>query len=315
MYDRILVPLDGSKASEAALVFVERLDSQHVRLLRVEQNEPMPVSPFMTGIYLDWNLPNPQQIREELESIAERLRSTGRTVETEVRFGDAAEEIIASAEDADLVVMTTHGRGAAGRLIFGSTADRVARHGSVPTLLIRSGDDPIEVAAPVRVVVPLDGSELAEQALAEAEKLARVLNVPIHLARAVGADEVRATVRAELASANPDAAQEAAVYERARLKPEREAAEYLEAKAAALREAGLATEIEVLKGTPAFVLSWMINADDVVVMTTHGRGGYRRWMIGSVAEKLVREAAAPVLLVRDQTGSARESTTDSRSSL
>lgn len=310
MYDRILVPLDGSEASKAALVFVEQLTSKSIRLLQVEQHESMPISPLMMGIYVDWEDPNPEQPRDELESMADRLRNQGWTVEVEIRSGDAAEEIIASAEDADLVVMTTHGRGAAGRLIFGSTADRVARHGTTPTLLLRVGADPIESVALRRVVVPLDGSELAEQALPEAEKLARILKMPIHLARAVGADEVMATVRAELAATKPELSQEADVYERARQKPEREAAEYLATHATALQEAGLTAEIEILKGTPAFALLWMIRSDDVIVMTTHGLGGYQRWMIGSVAEKLVREAAAPVLLVRDTRNTDRKSATE-----
>lgn len=315
MYDRILVALDGSETSEEALVFVEHLASQRVRLLRVEMNEHMPVSPFMTGIYLDWEVPNPEGTRNELEAIAERLRNRGWTVEVEVRIGDATEEIIASAEDADLVVMTTQGRGAAGRVIFGSTADRVARHGTTPTLLLRVGSDPIEQVDPSRVVVPLDGSELAEQALPEAERLARVLGVPLHLVRAVGADELLATVRAELAATEPEPSQEAEVYERARQKPERQAVEYLASHATALREAGFTVEIEILKGTPAFVLLWMLKPDDVVVMTTHGLGGYQRWVIGSVAEKLVREAVAPVLLVRDIRSTDRKPATESRSSV
>lgn len=313
MYERILVPLDGSGAAEAALAFTEHLRSQTIRLLRVEPNDLLLIPPSVTGVGPDWEDRFTERVRGELEPVAESLRNGGRTVEVEVRSGDAAEEIIASAEDADLVVMTTHGRGAAGRVIFGSTADRVARHGTTPTLLIRRGADADGPVTPGRVVVALDGSELAEQALPEAEKLARVLDVPIHLVRAVGADDVLATVRGDRGSATADSGQEEDAYERARLETERQATEYLEDRARGLRDASLTTEVELLKGTPAFVLLWMIQPDDVVVMTTHGLGGYRRWMIGSVAEKLVREAAGPVLLVRDGAGAAGEST-PSRSS-
>ncbi len=310
MYERILVPLDGSDASEAALVLVEHLVSKSVRLLRVEPNDLLLIPPSVTGVQPGWEDRFSARVRGELELVAERFRSGGRTVEVEVRSGDPAEEIIASAEDADLVVMTTHGRGAAGRLIFGSTADRVARHGTTPTLLIRRGADANGPVTPARVVVPLDGSELAERALAEAEKLAVILNVPMHLVRAVGADDVLATVHGDVAGTSADPSRQDDAYERARLETERQAVEYLEDRAKGPRDSGLATEIELLKGTPAFVLLWMIQPDDVVVMTTHGLGGYRRWMIGSVAEKLVREAAGPVLLVRDGAGSARESTSE-----
>lgn len=312
MYDRILVPLDGSDASEEALAFVRHLASQRIRLLRVESNDLLLIPPSVTGVEPDWNERFTERVRSELEVVAERLRNEGLTVEVEVRSGDAAEEIIASAADANLVVMTTHGRGAAGRLIFGSTADRVARHGTTPTLLIRRGAHESGPVTPGRVVVPLDGSQLAERALPEAEKLARILDAPIHLVRVVSADDVLATVRGDRGAANADSTQQDDAYERARLETERQAAEYLDNRAKGPRDAGLTTELEVLKGTPAFVLLWMIQPGDVVVMTTHGRGGYRRWMIGSVAEKLVREAAGPVLLVREGAGSARGATNPSR---
>jgi len=298
MYDRILVPLDGSEASEAALVFTERLACRTICLLRVEPNDHLLVPPSLTGVEPDWEERYAEQIREALESVAERLRNQRRTVDVEVRFGDAAEAIIASAKSADLIVMTTHGRGAAGRLIFGSTADRVARYGTTPTLLIRRGAHHVEPTAPVRVVVPLDGSGLAERALPEAERLAGVLDLPLHLVRAVGADEILLTVRAQSRSGRVDPSAMDDDYERARHETEQAAEAYLASKADGIRDRAVSTEL--LKGTPAFVLLWAIKADDVVAMATHGLGGYRRWMIGSVADKLVREAAAPVLLVRDQ---------------
>lgn len=297
MYDRILVPLDGSEASEVALRFVRHLTCRSVRLLRVE--------PPIIGVEPAVRDRFAARVRHELEGVMGQLQELGKAgeIELEVRFGDASEEIIASAADADLVAMATHGRGAAGRLIFGSTADRVARHGTTPTLLIRhevAEDGPI---TPNRVMVPLDGSELAEVALPEAEKLAMVLDAPILLVRAVGVDDVLATIRADRARAGDltRASEGDDDYEAARLKTERTAAEYLDTTAAALRERGLTIATDVLKGTPAFVLLWKIEATDVVVMTTRGLGGYRRWLLGGVTEKLVREAAGPILLVRGKT--------------
>ena len=314
MYERILVPLDGSEASEEALGIVRELASQRIRLLRVESNDPLLIPPSVSGVEPGWKERFTERVRGELEVVAERLRNEGLAVEVEVRSGDAAEEIIASAADADLVVMSTHGRGAAGRLIFGSTADRVARHGTTPTMLIRRGASDDGPVTPSRVVVPLDGSELAEQALPEAEKLAGTLGLPIHLVRAVSADDVLATVRGHGAVAGAGLSQQDDAYEQARLETEGRAADYLEDQANGLRDAGLPADVELLKGTPAFVLLWMVQPTDVVVMTTHGRGGYRRWVIGSVAEKLVREAAGPILLVRGGAGSERETTTGNTAS-
>jgi nucleotide-binding universal stress UspA family protein len=87
-------------------------------------------------------------------------------------------------------------------------------------------------------------------------------------------------------------------YARSRNRREAEATAYLEGIAEQLRARGLTVKTEVHVGAPALVLLGELRADDVAVMTTHGRGGVRRWLLGSVAEKLVREAAAPILLVR-----------------
>lgn len=299
MYRRILVPLDGSDASRAALDFAEHLSCEHLILLTVDPNDQPQISPAVTGLAPDWRRRYEERIRRDLESMAEPLRRPGRTVAVDVRFGDVSGQIIAAAESADLIVMTTHGRGAAGRAIFGSTADRVARHGTTPTLLLRRGARATEPATPGRVVVPLDGSALAARAIPEAEKLARTLDVPVHLVRAVDLDHVVAMLREGAPTDAPRATGSDDPYEGARLETERQAAAYLEEQAAASWTEGLTVDTEVLKGTPAFVLLWLLKPEDIVVMTTHGLGGYRRWAIGSVAEKLVRESPGPVLLVRD----------------
>ncbi|CAA9564401.1 MAG: hypothetical protein AVDCRST_MAG87-1833 [uncultured Thermomicrobiales bacterium] len=299
MYRRILVPLDGSDASRAAVVFAEQLSCEHLVLLRVEADRHLQVLPGLSGADTEWKNRHAERIHGELESVAEPLRQRGRTVEVEVRFGDVAGQIIDAARSAELIVMTTHGRGAAGRAIFGSMADRVARHGTTPTLLLRRGAHATAQATPRRVVVPLDGSALAERAIPEAEKLARTLEVPVHLVRAVDLDQVVAMLRERAPVGAAPAPGGDDPYEGARLEAEQQAATYLEEQASAPWAEGLNVDTEVLKGTPAFVMLWSLKPDDVVVMTTHGLGGYRRWAIGSVAEKLIRESPGPVLLVRD----------------
>lgn len=298
MYRRILIPLDGSDASRTAIDFASRLACEQLLLLTVEPDDHLQIPPALTGVDPDWKERYAQRVRRDLESVAEPLRRRGRNVEVDVRYGDAAEQIIDSAKSADLIVMTTHGRGAPGRVIFGSTADRVARHGTTPTLLLRRGAHATEPATPGRVVVPLDGSALAERAIPEAAKLAGTLNVPVHLVRAVDLDHVVAALRERSPIDAPGASSDDR-YERARLETKRQAATYLEEQASAPWAEGLIVDTEILKGTPAFVLLWLLKPEDVVVMTTHGLGGYRRWAIGSVAEKLVRESPGPVLLVRE----------------
>ena len=278
MYERILVPLDGSDAAEAALAYVSLLPSQQVRLLAVESDQAA-LSAVCTAA---------RDCRAYLEAVAAPLREQGRDVDTVVAFGNPAEQVLTLAAAADLVVMGSHGRGGVRRFVLGSVADEVARHAPVPVLIVRGGPQP--AVQLTRIVVPLDGSELAEQAMPVAAALAADLGAPVHLLRVLDVDALRATVQAGIHAA--------AAYMRSQEEIQRYAAEYLADQAQELRNRDLTATSEVLTGSPAVTLLDAIRPSDLVVMTTHARGGVRRMLLGSVADKLVRAAPAPVLLVR-----------------
>jgi nucleotide-binding universal stress UspA family protein len=186
--------------------------------------------------------------------------------------------------------MGSHGYGAIERLVLGSIADQVARRAAAPTMIVHDGGRNSTVEHIERLVVPLDGSVLAERALPVAATLADDLGVPIHLVRVVDFDLVRAAVQAGIPAA------EASL--RSQQTELRRAEQYLAALIQELRERELAVTAEVLRGSPATKLLDAIQSDDLVVMTTHGLGGVRRWVLGSVAEQLANAASAPVLLVR-----------------
>jgi nucleotide-binding universal stress UspA family protein len=286
----ILVPYDGSEQSTRALNVARHIPADVIEVLRVEQDDLMLV-PGSFPVDLDGDY---KEMQANLDALVAPIRESGQKVETTIRVGDAAEEIIHAAQNHDLVIMTTRGRGAAGRMLFGSTADRVSRHSTTPTLLIRAAVD-AEISNPSRVVVPLDGSDLAEQAIPIATRLAGFINAPIHLVRAIDVDHIRAVIHeARTGQAGPYTG---GTYEDARKVAEERASSYLEAMAESIRSQGLAVNTELLQGTPSFALLWHTNEEDLVVMTSHGRQGFRRWYLGSVAEKLVREGKAPVLLV------------------
>lgn len=288
MMERILVPLDGSVTAEAALAYVELLPSRRVRLLQVESDTQGPLL-VSESEWEAWRSAREADAGAYLEQAGERLRQQGRAVESAVAFGDPADWIIASAGDAELIVMTTHGRGAGGRALFGSVADRVARHAPVPTLLVRGHGASAGPPRVARVIVPLDGSALADRALPVAASVARDLGVPIHLLWVLDHDVVRSTVEAGIAAAR--------AYAGAQEDARHRAEENLEEQAQTLRNQDITASAEILTGSPAVALLDAITSTDLVVMTTHGRSGVRRWLLGSVADKLVREAAAPVLLV------------------
>lgn len=280
MFDSMLVPLDGSEAAEAALAVAELIPSRRVRLLSVESDLS-----DLTAICL-----TEQDCHAYLERVAEPLRRQGRQVETVVAFGDPAREIVASAATSELVVMGSHGRGAAGRLVPGSIAGQVARDAPVPTLIVRGGRRPATPIPITRIIVPLDGSPLAEQALSMAVALAGSLGLPVHLVRVVDRDPVRGSGETGSPAATACARTQAETVLRAE--------EYLAEQVQVLRNMDVAATSELRTGVPASDLLDTIRKGDLTVLATRERGDIQRWMLGSVGEELVRRAAGPVLLVR-----------------
>ena len=288
---QVLVPLDGSAQAGRALEIARQLKPERLVLLRVLTDEFLGIPGTALGSQDgEFGL-----LQQELDDIADPIRASGTDVDIQVVFGDAAEEIIAAGEACDLIVMTTRGQGAASRALFGSVADRVSRHSITPTMLIRSMAG-TTITPRQRIVVPLDGSHRAEMALPMAMRLGSILTTPVHLVRVIDLDDVRATIR-DARRDTTMAAEIGETFDDARQFTEEQALTYLEAVAGPIREQGLQVQTEVLRGTPAFVLLWNIKAADLVVMTSHGRGGFRRWLLGSVAEKLVREGEAPLVLI------------------
>ncbi len=151
MYERILVPLDGSKLGESALPYVEELVSKLSPEIKVEVTLLQVVSSLTHWAavgevsapvrYTEEELELiKQKARDYLDKAGESLRSKGAIVETKVGIGGAADEIIKAADkiSADLIAMSTHGRSGLSRWAFGSVTDRVLRGGSKPMLMVRA---------------------------------------------------------------------------------------------------------------------------------------------------------------------------------
>lgn len=142
-----------------------------------------------------------------------------------------------------------------------------------------------------RIVLPLDGSELAERALPKAEELARLTGAPILIVRIV--DVGKLATHGSLAFGVAPAALQRALDDE-----ERFAREYVEEMARALTERGVAATGEVRYGVADREIVSLTRPNDVIVMATHGRGGMSRWFMGSVAEEVARRSPEPVLLIR-----------------
>lgn len=140
MFTKILVPIDGSTFSEMIFPYVRELALNYgaaVHLVRVQGQfgyEP-PLGMVLTAI------PEPMQVRpaDQLEILAEQLRLENITITTEVIEGHVAEGILdcAKRHGADMIAMTTHGRGGINRWLLGSVADKIVHSAPVPVLLVR----------------------------------------------------------------------------------------------------------------------------------------------------------------------------------
>jgi nucleotide-binding universal stress UspA family protein len=269
MTQPILVPLDGSDLAEQALPYAHQLAEPGCQLILLEVGQD-----------------------EDDLGLLERHANSCASLETAV--GDPAEQILRVANDlgVGLIVMTTHGRGALGRWAFGSVADAVTRTSPVPVFVVRPQDGETEIAPAIqRVVVPLDGSPVAEEALPTAMSLARRLRVPAHLVTAI---DVTKIVPVEIM---PTMAFDAALYEETIAQIEADATTRLTQSAEQLQHEGVVTTWAVLHGSPFLAITDAVRPGDVIVMTSRGLGGAKRWLLGSVAETLIRESPVPVVVV------------------
>lgn len=275
---RILVPLDDSAEARVALPYAAALAAPGTEIVLLT------VVPSANAADL---------APAGLESAAQRLRVGGQQVHTEVAIGDPARRIIDTAVDlgAEMIVMASHGRGALGRLIYGSVADRVGRASPIPVMVVRARQLEPGPVGITRLVVPLDGSERAESALPVATTISRRLGTPILLIRVVDpADLMPPAVG--IGEAIPFE-----IYDEAEEELEQEARRYLDTMAQKLRELGLPVATRVLMGPPASAIEEATHLGDALVIASHERTGVMRWLLGSVAEKLTREDESPVILV------------------
>lgn len=291
---QILVPLDSSDVAEAVLPYVEALAralGHEVRLFGVVDTGPDRPRLHSEAGTERAVAAERDALAEYLGRTAQALQERGVKAEAQAVSGVPVDEILAAggAADVALLAMATHGRGGLARWYVGSVADQVMRATERPLLLLTPHEP--EAPAPAQtlasIVVPLDGSALAEQALPLAEQIAAAAHASLAL------------VRVEPYSASASLAE---VYTASTAEWEAEIEEVIEQYLTAVRgrlRPGLSGETVVLRGPAAAMLTDFVRDRhaDLVVMATRGRGGFKRFVLGSTADRLVR-AGVPVLLVR-----------------
>jgi nucleotide-binding universal stress UspA family protein len=293
----MLIPLDGSKTAEQVLPIARILAA--TLKLPVELLDVIDISAMSAHIatdkarYLDRIIVEGERIsREYLNDIAVGL--AGLEVTCTVSRDKPADAIIerAAAEKGTLIAMATHGRSGLTRWLLGSVAEKVLRGSRNPLFLVRAHEDgATDGAAMIKsIVVPLDGSALAESVLPTVTAVAKTLDLEVVLCRAY---ELAASAYYGSEDYLPN-------YEEMRRQVKAEAESYLAEKTDALKAAGL-TRVSwiALEGSGAdeIVRYAQTHRDALVAMCTHGRSGINRWVLGSVTERVVRHSDDPVLVV------------------
>ena len=278
-YSKILVPLDGSSLAERVLPYVRALGIAYgtpVELLRVFGPAPQGLADPAHGLYqhqIDASLH--ADARDYLDSVKRSIDGPELTVTSTVEEGDPASWIVDKAEKelGTIIAMSTHGRSGIARSLLGSVTDKVMHATNSPLMVVGSRDEQVPVFEVEfkQVIVPLDGSKLAESVLPHVITLAKSLNLTALL--------VKVTCRRE----------------------EAESKDYLLEVGEKLHQQGVSSiENVTLHGSPpeAIVDIGRQIQNSLVAMTTHGRSGIKRWLLGSVTDRVVKESGDPVLIVR-----------------
>ena len=293
---RILVPLDGSPLAEAALPFgaaIGRATGATIELLHVIE------APALVDLPTAEFIPDPAVVRNYLRDTAARV-IPGVEVEVDVRSGDAIEELLgrATIQPETMIVLATRGRGGLSRLILGSVADKIVRLSTVPVGLIRPTEDGAEAPLAIdSVVVALDGSETAELGLATAVDLARAAGAALHLV-----EVVEPIWTSPYVTSSPELlAVDANQITELEMLAEEDARTYLGATVDRLRAAHPELEVDsqMRVGRAVEEIDRAANEvdADVVVVTSHGRGGLRRLGLGSVTTGLLQVGTHPLIVV------------------
>jgi nucleotide-binding universal stress UspA family protein len=275
MFERILVPLDGSELAEGVLAQVRRIlfrkDSEVLLVRAVTLPPGMGVEP---GRVLE-------SLRSQavvyLKGLEQKFSSQGVRVRSVVRDGGPAEVIldVAEKEKASLIALSTHGRTGLARWILGSVAEKVVRASPIPVLAVRSFEGTTPIAATElalkKIVVAIDAADLSLGVLGPAIEMARLFGSQVFLVNVCEGHPACSVPVPQMTRAHEQ-----------------------------FRGAGVSVEPLMMQGDPA---SGILDActekrADLIAISTHGRSGVSRWMVGSVAEKVLRAATVPLLVVR-----------------
>jgi nucleotide-binding universal stress UspA family protein len=321
MFQQILVPLDRSARAEQAIPVAARIaraSGGSILLLQVVTT-PIDYAPYLSQTSV--------LMREKLEadhnaalyylaSITYSKDLAGVEKNVEVLSGDPAESILSLVHTRrfDLIVMCSHGPAALKRWRPGRVAQKVARHSPIPVLVLREGGiapapTQAKAARPIRALIGLDGSALAEEALAPAAHLVAALSAPahgaLHLLQVISIPAVGSRLRhkAFLSSGRVEQAQQAAEAYLNTVADRLRKGEFADLKLSITSSVAIAVDvadtiIRLAEHREGAIGMHFMEGFDLIAIATHGRGGVQRWVMGSVTDRIFGATKLPLLIVR-----------------
>lgn len=307
MYKRVLLPLDGSELAEIVFSYATELAARlglDLVLLHVVSPHERDLIPLHRA-YVERAAEALRRQSEELQKKAGiQPKGEGVAARGELAVGHPGEEILNCTlrHDIDLILLATHGRSGIRRWALGSVADKILRVSKMPVCLVRAGvrEEIIHDKWPrTTMLVPLDGSELAESVIPHVETLAKQW----------GPEEVDVVLLrvCEPIVVPSDYPPTAGLTweehkEREITRPKTECEEYLAGVQKRLEGLGLRVRSVALQGKAADEITEYCRSNPVnlIVMSTHGRSGISRWAYGSVADRVLHGICSPIFLIRPQ---------------
>ncbi len=322
MFKKILVPLDGSehsrkivgwatglaRALSAEIILQSVIDPEEIEILEATTRN---LHVAADGGVATRSARTPSDVIDDaiaqaevdLQSEADRIESAGVTARISVGAGSPAEVIVseAHAREVDIIAMATRRESALARGVLGSVTDRVLHSTSTPLLTLYPGevhDFDDTSGGPSRVVVPLDGSSLSETAVQPAVEIAKAAGAEIVFTEVLRLPFFGVGV-AGMEYGAGDYAGDFGIDAQ-----KQEISEYLDGFVQDARTNGLNASSSIRTGSPSqqIVDEASVSENCIVVMGSHGAGGLKRWVVGSVADKVIRSARRPVLVIPPKTG-------------
>ncbi|NQW20707.1 MAG: universal stress protein [Chloroflexi bacterium] len=321
MFKKILVPLDGSEHSRKIVGWATGLASAlkaEIILLSVIDPEDIDILEATTrNLYKNsergavgvTRMPSDViddaigQAEKDLQVEADKIQTTGVAAKISVGAGSPAEVIVSEAHShkVDIIAMATHRESALARGVLGSVTDRVLHSTSIPVFTLYPGEihefnD--TSGGPHRVIVPLDGSTLSETAVQPAAEIAKAAGAEIVFVEVLRLPFFGVGV-AGIEYGGGDYAGDFGIDSQ-----KQEITEYLDGFVQDAKAAGLNSRASIRTGSPSqqIVDEASESENSIVVMASHGSGGLKRWVVGSVADKVIRSARRPVLVIPPKLG-------------